>query len=343
MLLKTALTGTVLNNDMNNGIIKNAQTLDFRASTYNLGTCSDFLDIDRTLGDVQYGVLAGDTTLMFSKWAPAGTQSSVQVMLTVTPGQTILLPASVNIGTETIEGYSSNSITVPTGVEFLHYEFSTIDCGTNIEIIPVNRPRVTDTSKLPVGTPAPKGAPGDVEGDVKVDSSQIWYCTAPYDGTTTIWSSTSNITSVNVSDIQNGTSNVRVLANGNVTMGIAGNANILVVSATGITASNITTNGSITASGNVTVGNLSVTGASTITGNTILNGNTVITGNANIGGAVVIDGNVTSGNVTSTSITSSGNITSANLSTGNITTTGNSVTGGSAAISGNAKIGRAHV
>jgi len=113
VLVKSALTGSSMNNDMNNGVIANVQTLSFRASTYNLGTnLSDTVTIDCTLGDVQYGTI--DTTdntvaLAFSKWAPAGTRGQVEVILTVVGGQTITMPSTQIIyGLDTLAGYSKN-------------------------------------------------------------------------------------------------------------------------------------------------------------------------------------------------------------------------------------------
>jgi hypothetical protein len=184
-LLKQALDGQILNNDMANGIIKNAQTLGFRASTYNLGTNSGTLNIDLTLGDVQYGVVAANINLTFSKWAPTNTQSSVQVILTVTPGQVITLPTSVSLGTTTIEGLIGSAITVPAGVTQLHWQFNTIDCGTTIEIVPINRPRVA--TQIAAGTPvtateisndAPATAtsPG-TRGQVAFDDDYFYVCT----------------------------------------------------------------------------------------------------------------------------------------------------------------------
>lgn len=186
VLLKSALTGSVLDNDMNNGIIKNVKTLGFRASTYNLGTNSGTVNIDLTLGDVQYGVLAGNSNLTFSKWAPANTLSSVQVILTVTPGQVITLPASVTLGTSTIEGLTGLAITVPVGVTLLHYVFNTIDCGTTIEIVPVNRPRVA--TQIATGTPVTATKVSDAvpvsatssgsAGQIAYDANFIYVCVA---------------------------------------------------------------------------------------------------------------------------------------------------------------------
>lgn len=175
-LLKSAITGSVLDNDMSNGIIKNAQTLGFRASTYNLGTNSGSVNIDLTLGDVQYGVVASNINLTFSKWAPTNTQSSVQVILTVTPGQVITLPTSVSLGTATIEGLSGSAVTVPAGVTQLHWQFNTIDCGTTIEIVPINRPRQA-TQIAPVTPPATATSPG-IRGQITFDTDYLYICVA---------------------------------------------------------------------------------------------------------------------------------------------------------------------
>ena len=176
VLLKSALTGTTLDNDMNNGLIKNAKTLGFRASTYNLGTNSGTINIDLTLGDVQYCVIAANSNLTFSKWAPTGTQSVVQVIMTVTAGQVITLPASVTLGTATIEGFASSAITVPVGVTQLHYTFTTIDCGTTIEIIPMDRPR--QSTQLYAGTVPSTASSSGKAGQIVYDASYIYVCVA---------------------------------------------------------------------------------------------------------------------------------------------------------------------
>jgi hypothetical protein len=147
VLLKSALTGTTLDNDMNNGIIKNAQTLQFRNSTYSLGSnLSGTVEVDCSLGDVHIGVIdttIGTLNLTLSHWAPAGTQGSVEVVLGVAAGQTITMPSAVVYGLETIEGCINNVVTVPSGVTRVHYKFNSLDCGTTVEIVPVDRPRMT--------------------------------------------------------------------------------------------------------------------------------------------------------------------------------------------------------
>lgn len=192
-IVKAALTGIPLDNNMNNTLISNAQTLRFRASTYSLGNnLSGVVTVDLTKGDVQYGVVTGNISLEFTKWAPAGTQSNVQVILTVnSPTLQITFPAAVTIGTSTLENYQSNVVTVQGSLgldtpSVLHYTFSTIDCGTTIEVIPMNRPRRATqlTTTVPLSS---VGVAGDKTGQIAVDSTYIYVCVANYDGVSDIW------------------------------------------------------------------------------------------------------------------------------------------------------------
>jgi hypothetical protein len=182
-LFKSPLTGTALNNDVNNNIIRNAQTLGFRSSTYNLGSnLSGTVNIDLTFGDVQFGIIDPSSTgiaLQFSKWAPTATYSSVQLILTVVPGHRINLPITsstgVIYGTSTIESFnfSTNNITVPDGVTKMHFQFNTVDCGTTIEIVPIDRPRMA--TQLKMSPPASSTSTG-IPGQVTYDSSYIYVC-----------------------------------------------------------------------------------------------------------------------------------------------------------------------
>ena len=123
----------------------------------------------------------------------------------------------------------------------------------------------------------------------------------------------SQLTGIDATAIQNGTSNVRVAASGNVTVSSAGIANVLTVTGTG---ANIT--GTLNATGNANVGNL---GATTVVA-------TTLTGTL----STAAQTNITStGTLTSLSVT--GNITGGNLLintdaviTGNLTVQGNTTT-----------------
>lgn len=195
VIVKSALSGSSLNNDMANTLISNALVKSFRATTYNLGnSLSGTVTIDLTKGDVQYGTVSANTTIQFAGWAPTGTQSNVQLQLNVSNANAVVsLPNTVALtgtfGVETIENFANvanvPTLTAPNGVSKMAFNFSTIDCGANVMIEPVNRPR--KTTQISVRTPANIGSVGDRAGTTCVDSSYMYVCTGNYDGSTAIW------------------------------------------------------------------------------------------------------------------------------------------------------------
>ena len=188
VVVKNALANTVVNNDMGNTLISNASTRGFRATTYNLGNdISGQLNIDVSLGDVQYGTISGNTTLQFMSWAPTGTQSNVQLLLNVSNTSAVIsfptaLPISNNSGVATLENFSNvggiPTVTVPYGVTQLDYRISTVDCGTTLSVEPINRP--TKSTQIQVRTPASTGFQGDTQGDVCVDANYIYVATGNF-------------------------------------------------------------------------------------------------------------------------------------------------------------------
>jgi hypothetical protein len=202
VLVKSALSGTTLDNDMAGGRISNVETLGFRSSMYDLGdNLTGTVTIDCTLGDVQSGTIgsSGAISLAFSKWSPADTYASVDVILNTKAGDRISMADNIKYGADTIEGYHYNGgnpyILVPAGVTRVHYRFSTTDCGTTVEIMPIDQPRIARQVKW--GKPATnKGVNGDQQGDVMVNletsTSYLYVCTADWvtPGTANIWSRT---------------------------------------------------------------------------------------------------------------------------------------------------------
>lgn len=179
VVVKQALNNSTLNNDMANTLISNASTRSFRATTYNLGNAlSGTVLVDVSLGDVQYGTVAGNTTLQFGSWGPTGTQSNVQLSLNVSNADAVIsfpseLAISENSGVTKLENYANignvATVTAPNGVTTLNYVISTLDCGVTLNIAPTNRPRIT--TQIQQRTPTPVGYNGDVAGDVAVSPS----------------------------------------------------------------------------------------------------------------------------------------------------------------------------
>lgn len=175
VVVKQALIGTTINNDMANTLISNASTRSFRATTYNLGNAiSGTVLVNVSLADVQYGTIAANTTINFGSWAPAGTQSNVQLNLSISNSlSTITFPSNVTLGATTLENYSNIngnvSVTVPYGVSQLNYLISTVDCGTTLYISATNRP--SQTTQIQQRLVPPTGFQGDVNGDIAVGPS----------------------------------------------------------------------------------------------------------------------------------------------------------------------------
>ncbi|MEI6424043.1 MAG: hypothetical protein WCP55_17640 [Lentisphaerota bacterium] len=193
VIVKSALANTVLNNDMNGTLMSNTLTRSFRASTYNLGNdLTGTVVVDVSLGDVQYGNINGNTTLQLTGWV-AGGQNNVELQLGVSNTDATLFFTGPNIsptacfGASTLENYdgANNAVTIPNGVCQLDYRLSTTDCGGNITIEPVNRPR--RSTQIRQRTPTAIGLAGDVAGTIAFDTTYMYVCTGVYDGATHIW------------------------------------------------------------------------------------------------------------------------------------------------------------
>jgi hypothetical protein len=191
-VVKSALTGVPLNNDMNNTLISNALTRSFRASTYNLGgALTGLVTINVSLGDVHFGTIAPSSNieLQFGGWAPAGTKSTVEVYLTVNDADSYVdldgVGSTIDNTKLLLENYDSGNVNAPDGETQLNFRFTTLDCGASISVEPINRDY--RASQTQTRTPTNIGSPGDRAGTVCSDATYLYVCTADYDGVTPIW------------------------------------------------------------------------------------------------------------------------------------------------------------
>jgi hypothetical protein len=217
-VVKSALTGTSLNNDMANTLISNASVRSLRATTYNLGdNLSGTILINVSKADVHYGIITANTNITFGGWAPTGTQSNVQLNLTIANANaTISFPSTVvdtsgNItqgmksSIQQLENWHTeypngapiwntsfaanttyvNKVTAPFNTYQLNYTFSTTDCGTTLDTVPSNRSQ--RANQIPVRAPLNIGGVGDTPGDTCTDGLYFYVCVGKYDGTTPIW------------------------------------------------------------------------------------------------------------------------------------------------------------
>ena len=134
VLLKSALTGTTLDNDMGGSPLSNANIYDFSAVAAILGTLSGTVAINYVAGHYQTVTTGGSISLSFTNWPAAGNFGIVRVQITVTnTAYTVTLPAAVSVGTSNLQGYSSSVITFNRAGTYT-YDFTTSDGGTTISV-----------------------------------------------------------------------------------------------------------------------------------------------------------------------------------------------------------------
>jgi hypothetical protein len=141
VVLKSALAGTALNNNMQGSILYNAQLQQMSETVVALGTVSGTVAVNYTLGSYQTLTTNGAVSLALSNFSTAGTASSVVVQVTVSSvAHTLQLPTAVSVNARGIQGLntSTNTITfAATGV--YSFEFVTSNGGSTITVTEVNK------------------------------------------------------------------------------------------------------------------------------------------------------------------------------------------------------------
>jgi hypothetical protein len=140
-VLKQALTGTVLDNNMLGSPLSNALLSNMADATLALGTVSGTTVINYALASYQTLTTNGAVSLSFTNLPASGAAASVVVQVTVANViHTLILPAAVSVNNTGIQGLntSTNTITfAATGV--YSFEFSTSNGGTTITVREVNK------------------------------------------------------------------------------------------------------------------------------------------------------------------------------------------------------------
>jgi hypothetical protein len=152
VVLKAALTGTTLDNDMLGSILSNAQLQDMSFTRVALGTLTGSVGINYTAGNYQTVTTGGSISLAFTNFSPSGTLSFVTVRVTVTStAHTLTFPPAVGNSSALtsitgIQGISpvtsgiSNTITFDqTGT--YEFQFHTDDGGNTVYLSELTRPR----------------------------------------------------------------------------------------------------------------------------------------------------------------------------------------------------------
>jgi hypothetical protein len=141
VVLKAALTGTTLDNNMNGSVLYNFQAKEVSGTVVPLGTTSGSVSLNWANGSYQTLTTSGSVTLGFTNFPAAGVSASIVLQITVSStAHTLTLPAAVSIGTANLQGYAANIITFnKTGT--YTFEFTTVNGGSAVTIIDLNRNR----------------------------------------------------------------------------------------------------------------------------------------------------------------------------------------------------------
>ena len=295
VVLKQALTGGTLDNDMNDNVLRRVVLQDFAYTLVNIPATSGTITMDYSAGSYQQINPTGPCTLAFANFPPAGQTGTLFFVFNVTNvAQTLTFPASVSQGLFGIEGISPGTAGVTNTITFgrtgnYTFEVVTPDSGTTIYLYDLSRPLDKFFGNVEIQNDT--AAISTVTGALTVDGG--------------------------------------VGIGGNLYVGgdIVGNISITGVSVVGnVTGGNLNTAGLVSATGNVIAGNIVTAGLVSSTGN--VNAGNIVTVNMNLTGNIVgaanVTGNVRSGNVTTVGlISAAGNITGGNIrSLGIISTTG---------------------
>ena len=358
VLLKSALTGTTLDNNMADNLIYAAKIQDFSATQVVLAATSGSIAIDYSAGHYQTIAMAGNVSLSFTNFPESGSVGMLRVQIIVgTAGLTLTLPAAVSVGTTGVQGYSGNVITFATTGIF-EFGFVTSDAGTIITLFDLNRPLSYYTNPVTIANTTVSSSSGSgalivsggvgIGGNLYVSGNIVGSIVATgntFAGNTTVGnlltsgfvSATSNVTGGNIN-----TAGV-VSATGNI---IGGNLNVAGLSLSGNVVSAINLTANITTTANIQAGNLKSSGimsaTANVTGGNILTGGLIsatstITSAANItggniltGGLVSVTGNITGGNINYGigNVTGTGNVIGGNLLTGGLISVTGNITGG---------------
>jgi hypothetical protein len=141
VVLKQALTGTTLDNDMLGSVLANATLEDMAYTRLALGSVSGSQTINYAAGMFQTLTTTGSVSLAFSNFPPAGSAGVVSVQVTVSSvAHTLTLPAAVSVNNQGIQGLNTGTNTITFAATGTYgFEFTTSDGGSTITVNETNK------------------------------------------------------------------------------------------------------------------------------------------------------------------------------------------------------------
>jgi hypothetical protein len=281
-ILKSAIAGETINNDMTNTPLVGARISRFTETLKNFGPVNGSIPVNWTDGHFQLLEITGNTTVTLGGWPTSGFYSSMVLDVTPTVDNAYLTLAgftnpSALVNATNIQSFSGNTIPLTTGNVSYRFEFSTYDGGTTISVRDLyrNYDSAIDFSQLNVtGNVLAAGA---VVNSLIVNGEES--VTGNLNVTGNVLAAGAVVNSLTVNGEESVTGNLNVT--GNV---LAAIVNTGILNATGtITVVDVTSTGNLNITGNVlaagaVVNSLIVNGEATITGNLVRAGGTIDTG-----------------------------------------------------------------
>lgn len=149
VVLKAALTGTVLDNDMGGALLLNPKLQGLRSTRIAPTATSGNIQVDFSAGSYyKISQLTGNVQLGFTNIPSAGNYAEWTVQLTQPSSPyTVTIPTSVSIGNATLQGCDSNNVVTYNKSGTYSLKFSTSDGGTTVAVEDLSRN--TDPMYLP--------------------------------------------------------------------------------------------------------------------------------------------------------------------------------------------------
>lgn len=312
-ILKSALPGTVLDNNLSDQPLVAARIRDFSTNLVEIPTSAGVVTVDYSLGHYQRIATTGNVSLAFANLPGIESSGTVRVQFTIDQaGRTVTLPsgASGNVayGKVGIQGLATGTNTITFAEAGVYdFEFTAVNSdGTPlINIVDCNRPMTYYTNGVGINNATPStdvnngalvvaggiGVGGNVYGGNLLTPGAVSAAgnvTGNYIiGDGGFLSNVTVVSNVAVTQIANGTTTLAVNGSGgNITFTVGGAANRIVVSNT---TTAVTSNVAVT-------GNASITGTLALGANITTNLN--VTGTVNSGNLITVGEVIAAGNVT---------------------------------------------
>jgi hypothetical protein len=141
VLLKSALNGTTLNNNMNGSLLFNAQTQQMTQTVVPLGTVTTTATLNFVAAPYFTLTTGGSISLAFSNLPASGVLATWAVAITIaSTSHTVTFPASVTQNAQGIQGFNtSTNVMAFAATGTYTFAFSTSNGGTTVTITELNK------------------------------------------------------------------------------------------------------------------------------------------------------------------------------------------------------------